>query len=52
MEEPVVMATLALALAVRVLKNGGGDLAVEGGVLRSSEGVFAGARSGWSCFAE
>ena len=23
-----------------------------GGVLRSSEGVFAGARSGWSCFAE
>ena len=31
LEEPVVMAVSALALAVRVLKKGSGDLAVEGG---------------------
>ena len=31
MEEPVVMAISAAALAVRVLKKGSGDLAVGGG---------------------
>ena len=31
LEEPVVIAVSVLALAVRVSKKGGGDLAVEGG---------------------